>query len=158
MPRLVVVLPLVPLQVGDGFSLKDWPLHLTVAPTFVIGAELPAVVAAIAASLDQQRSVVVAVGKDEGFGHSGKIPVTLIEPAADLTGMHHRLVDALLQVGAVFDDPQFVGLGYRPHVTITRLARVSMGDSLTLRQAALVDMAPAGDHRLRRVVWARSLR
>jgi len=58
----------------------------------------------------------------------------------------------------VFDDPEFTGRGYQPHVTMTRSGRVSLGDLLTLRQAALVDMAPAGDRRLRRVVWARTLR
>ena len=47
--RLVVVLPLQPLTVGDGFSLSDWPLHVTVAPTFVVTADLNAVTAALSA-------------------------------------------------------------------------------------------------------------
>jgi hypothetical protein len=176
--RLVVVLPLLPLGVGDGFSLKDWPLHLTVAPTFVIGgghgdadsadadradadsvdADRANVLAAVTPILTERSQLIVQAGSDAGFGHSGKIPVTLIEPTAALSGLHHRLVEALLTVGAAFDDPQFIGDGYRPHVTLTRSARVSVGDTLTLRQAALVDMAPAGERRLRRVVWAHSLR
>lgn len=165
MSRLVVVLPLEPLGVGDGFSLKDWPLHLTVAPTFVIGgavadsfgADSAEVLAATAPILAQQPQLTVLAGIDAGFGHSGKIAVTLIEPSAELLGLHQRLVDALVAVGAEFDDPEFVGQGYQPHVTVTRSAKVPRGEVLTLRQAALVDMAPAGDRRLRRVVWVRTL-
>ncbi|MEP6559613.1 MAG: 2'-5' RNA ligase family protein [Nakamurella sp.] len=158
MYRLVVVLPLEPLAVGDGFSLKDWPLHLTVAPTFVIDTELADVLTAIGPVLRSQAQLTVHAGPDEGFGHSGKIPVTLIEPSAELRGLHDRLVDGLVVVGATFDDPEFVGQGYRPHVTVTRAARVLLGETLTLRQAALVNMAPAGHRRLRRVAWAQSLR
>ena len=160
MSRLVVVLPLEPLGVGDGFTLKDWPLHLTVAPTFVIGDDVATdtakVLAAISPVLTKQQHLTVRAGLDSGFGHSGKIPVTLIEPSVDLVGLHDRLVAALLGVGAAFDDPEFVGKGYQPHVSVTRSARVSLGEVRTLRQAALVDMAPAGDRRLRRVVWVRN--
>jgi hypothetical protein len=157
------VLPLQLLAVGAGFPLKDWPLHLTVAPTFVIGADdvaadMTAVLTAITPILAAQRTLTVRAGPDAGFGHSGKIPVTLVEPSADVLDLHRRLLDELLTVGAEFDDPEFVGPGYRPHVTVTRSARVSMNDLLTLRQAALVDMTPAGHRRLRRVIWARPLR
>jgi len=161
--RLVVVLPLLPLAIGDGFSLKEWPLHLTVAPTFVIGADdidadIADVSMAITPVLAGQPQLTVRAATDAGFGHAGKIPVTLIEQSAELAGLHDRLVAALLAIGAAFDDPEFTGPGYQPHVTMTRSGRVSLGDQLTLRQAALVDMAPAGDRRLRRVAWARTLR
>jgi 2'-5' RNA ligase len=160
--RLVIVLPLLPLRVGIGFSLQDWPLHLTVAPTFVIGgddvdSDIADVVAAVTPTVTEQPSLTVRAGSDAGFGHSGKIPVTLIEETAELSRLHQRLLSALLAIGAVFDDPEYAGQGYRPHVTVTRLARVSAGEPMTLRQAAVVDMAPSGDGRLRRVVWVRAL-
>jgi hypothetical protein len=155
-PRLVVVLPLDPLHDGDGFSLRDWPLHLTVAPTFT-RIDLPAVVRAITPVLLAQRSFRLRVGQDEGFGRSQKIPVSVVEPSAELTDLHVALLDALRLAGADFDDPEFIGNGYRAHVTMTRRARVSAGDQLTLHQAAIVDMAPEGDQRLRRVVWTMTL-
>jgi len=37
---------LTPLAVGDAFTLREWPLHVTVAPTFVIVGGLPAVLSA----------------------------------------------------------------------------------------------------------------
>ena len=152
--RLVVVLPLQPLTVGEGFSLSDWPLHVTVAPTFVVAVDLDAVIAAIAPVLRPQPPLRERVGHDEGFGRSGKIGVSVVVPSRGLGDLHVRLVAALTAIGAVFDDPEFIGAGYRAHVTKTRRAQSAPGDVLTLGQAAIVDMEPEGDGRLRRVVWA----
>jgi hypothetical protein len=155
--RLVVVLPLEPLQPGDGFPLREWPLHVTVAPTFVVQTALSHVVAAIEPVLADRPGLSAVAGEPEGFGPSQTIPVTVVEPNADLTALHLRLVDALRQVDAVFDDPQYVGPGYRAHVTATRLAAAAPGQRLWMDQAAIVDMAPYGERRLRRVVWVTAL-
>ena len=79
--------------------------------------------------------------------------MSVVEPARALSDLHERLVAALTEIGAVFDDPEFIGAGYRAHVTKTRAAQSRPGDVLTLTQAAIVDMEPEGDRRLRRVVW-----
>ncbi len=158
MPRLVVVLPVRPLEAGDGFALRDWPLHVTVAPTFVVALDLATVVGAISPLLESQPALTVRAGPDEGFGPSLDIPVTVIEPSAELTALHARLIAALRGVGAEFDDPEFIGDGYRAHVTVRRADRLCPGDSVELAQATIVDMAPQGDARLRRVVWAMALR
>ena len=154
MLRLVVVLPLRPLRAGDGFSLARWPLHLTVAPTFVIEAGLDSVVASVGPILERAPALTLRAGADEGFGRAQRIPVSLVEPSAELVGLHRLLMEELAGIGAVFDDPDFAGAGYRPHVTMTKLARVQPGDDLRLEQAAVVDMEPIGDQRLRRVVHA----
>lgn len=154
MSRLVVVLPLQPLTVGDGFSLADWPLHVTVAPTFVVTVALGDVIATVGPLLSTAPDLRVRVGHDEGFGRSGRIPVSVVEPSRELNDLHGRLVAALSGKGAVFDDPEFIGADYRAHVTRTRSARSHPGDLLTLTQAVIVDMEPEGDGRLRRVVWA----
>jgi hypothetical protein len=152
--RLVVVLPLQPLTVGDGFTLGAWPLHVTVVPTFVVAVDLSAVVAAISPHLTTQTGFQVRVGQDEGFGRSGRIPVSVVEPSRELCDLHAGLVAVLSDAGAVFDDPEFIGTGYRAHITKTRLAQAYPGDELFLNQATIVDMEPEGDRRLRRVVWA----
>jgi 2'-5' RNA ligase len=157
MLRLVVVLPLVPLREADGFTLAGWPLHLTVAPTFVVQADLDAVVASVEPILAGAPVLRLRVGVDEGFGRAGRIPVSLVEPTAELTALHTRLMEALSRIGAVWDDPDFAGAGFRPHVTMTRLHRAQPGDLLRLVQAAIVDMEPIGAQRLRRVVRAQPL-
>ncbi len=153
MSRLVIVLPLRPLAVGDAFTLREWPLHVTVAPTFVIVGGLPAVLSAASPILLAQPALTLRVGPEEGFGHAMNVPVSLVEPTAELTRLHDGLVTALLAAGAQFDDPEFVGAGYRPHITLKGVAALQPGDGLALRQAAVVDMAPAGERRSREVVW-----
>lgn len=157
MPRLVIILPLQPLTVGDAFTLQSWPLHLTVAPTFVIDGGLPTVLAAVTPLLVHQPPLDVVAGQEYGFGRAGRFPVTLIEPTVELNRLHTQLVAALLAAGAEFDHPEFTGDGYRPHVTIKGEPGVRAGDRLTLRQAAIVDMAPEGEQRVRKVVWGTDL-
>lgn len=152
MLRLVVVLPLVPLATGAGFPLREWPLHVTVAPTFVVQYGLSEVVEMIGPVLADQPRLAARAGQQEGFGPSMTIPVAVVEPTVELTDLHTRLVTALRQGGAVFDDPQYVGDGYRAHITTTRQAAAQAGQQLHLQQAAIVDMEPQGDQRLRRVV------
>ena len=85
MSRLVVVLPLLPLAVGDAFTLREWPLHVTVAPTFVIAGGLPTVLPAVAPILLAQPALTLRVGPEEGFGHAMNVPVSVVEPTAELT-------------------------------------------------------------------------
>jgi hypothetical protein len=148
---------LTPLGIGDAFTLREWPLHLTVAPTFVITGGLPAVLSAVAPILLAQRALTLGVGTEEGFGKAMNVPVSLVEPTAELTRLHDGLVTALFAAGAQFDDPEFVGAGYRPHITLKGVAALQPGAGLTLRQAAVVDMAPAGERRIREVVWTTEL-
>ena len=153
----MIVLPLRPLMVGDAFTLQDWPLHVTLAPTFVIGGGLPAVLTAVTAVLSNQPTLDFVAGEEDGFGGSGRFPVTLVEPTIELSRLHARLVAALLTADAEFDHPQFVGGGYRPHITIKGGRTVRASEHLTLRQTAVVDMAPAGADRARKVVWTTDL-
>lgn len=155
--RAVVVLPLRPLQVGDSFTLARWPLHLTVVPTFVAEGNLEAVVAIIKPLLQGGPPLELRVGADEGFGRAQRIPVSLIEPTTELNALHRGLIAVLTARGAVFDDLDFIGSGYRPHITVTKLDRVQPGDLLRLEQATIVDMEPIGLQRLREVVWVTPL-
>jgi 2'-5' RNA ligase len=157
MPRLVVVLPLVPLSVGVGFPLRTWPLHVTVAPTFVTGAEAAAIAAVIAPVVAGTPTVTVTAGDDEGFGPSGRVPVTVLVPSPELSQLHEVLLAALRAVGVEFDDPVYTGPGYRAHVTVTGDARMRPGETALLEQAALVDMEPVGPDRCRHVLWASPL-
>jgi len=118
MGRYVVVLPLEPLALGDGYPLKTWPLHLTVAPTFVIDNPLQTAVSAIAPVFAFQRPLMLRAGHDEGFGRSETIPVTVVQQTIELELLHERLVRELTAVAAEFDDPHFTGAGYRAHVTM----------------------------------------
>lgn len=157
MPRLVVVLPLAPLSVGVGFPLRTWPLHVTVAPTFITDADAAEVAAAIGPVVAGAPIMTVTAGDDEGFGPSGRVPVTVLVPSPEVTLLHQKLLAALPAVDAEFDDPAYTGPGFRAHVTVTGEARLRPGETALLEQVALVDMEPVGPHRCRHVLWASPL-
>lgn len=142
MPRLVVVLPLVPLRVGEGFPVSSWPLHVTVLPPFLTVAGPGAIAAAIGSAVRAQPPITVTAGVDALFGRRHDIPVSLVVPDDRLTELHRALVHALLPFAAEPEEPAFTGPGFRAHVTHKPPARVRPGDRLTLSQIAVVDMLP----------------
>ena len=156
MPRFVVVLPLEPLDAGSAFTLREWPLHLTVAPTFD-AVSLAEVISVLAPLSVNQPAISVRAGRSEGFGRALSRPATVIEESECLLRLHEALCASLTRIGAEFDHPDFTGPGYRPHVTKTRTASVQDGEAFELRQVTVVDMAPHGDLGVRRVVWATTL-
>ena len=141
-PRLVIVLPLTPLGVGESFAVADWPLHITVLPPFLTDAPAGRIATAMAGVARSQPPFTVIAGSDELFGRRLDIPVTLVVPDDALSRLHTALVSAIRPFAAVPDEPAFTGPGYRAHITHKPPARPHPGDSIPLRQIALVDMLP----------------
>jgi hypothetical protein len=151
-PRLVIVLPLSPLAVGERFPVDQWPLHVTVVPPFLTDAPPPAIADAVAAALHGQLAITARVGGEEMFGRRHTIPVNLLEGGDGLVLMHTRLVAVARRFAAAPQEPAFTGSGFRPHVTAKVGRRVRQGDRLQLSQVALVDMNPRSDERGRAVL------
>jgi hypothetical protein len=157
MPRFVVVLPLAPLADGDGFSVSSWPLHVTVVPTFVTEASAEVIATGLSPVLRHQPAIEAIAAQEELFGPRENVRVTTLVASAELARLHGMLVSAVAAHDIRFDNPEFTGSGYRPHVTAIRRERVAEGDRLALRQAALVDMAPQAGTGHRAVVATFSL-
>lgn len=147
--RFVVVLPLSPLAVGDSFSLRRWPLHVTVVPAFITTSPIADVAGALRATVGAVSSVTAIVGDEQLFGPRETLSVNLLEANIPLTLLHDRLCAAL---PGRFDRPEFTGVGYRPHITATRHERAHPGDDVLLSQLALVDMEPVTGTGTRAVV------
>lgn len=158
MSRLVVVLPLSPLQDGESFAVRDWPLHITVLPPFHTDAAASDIADAIAAAASGQPALTVTAGHDEMFGRREDVPVTVVVEDDALTNLHHTLVEAVRPFAASPDERAFTGTGFRAHVTVKQHRRVNQGDVLSLTQIALVDMAPQSPSRGRTVLATLSLR
>lgn len=142
MSRLVIVLPLQPLQAGESFAVADWPLHITVLAPFLTDAAPADIAAAIASAVSGQGSLTVVAGRDELFGRRKDVPVTLIVDDGALARLHRSLVDAVRPFAADPAERAFTGPDFRAHVTVKGDSRVNEGDELSLAQVALVDMAP----------------
>ena len=142
MSRLVVVLPLSPLREGDRFAVHEWPLHVTVLPPFKTDATGAEIADAIRSATAGHSALRMVAAGDELFGRRHDILVTLLAENEQLIALHRILRAAVLPFAAEPDEPAFTGPGFRPHVTAKSHARVHEGDSFTLSQIAVVDMAP----------------
>ncbi|MFC5929103.1 hypothetical protein D6T64_14460 [Cryobacterium melibiosiphilum] len=143
--RLVLVLPLEPLAVGDSFAVAEWPLHITVLPPFLTERTVDDVAVLIAEVAGTQPELRARAGSAALFGRKHDIPVTLVVENPELTLLHRRLVEAVRPLAARPDEPAFTGPGFRAHITVKGPSRVSKGDELILTQLALVDMAARAD-------------
>lgn len=156
MRNLIWVAFTEPVSPGLVFPRSDWPLHITLL-RFDVGANVSADVADVLA--DQAEAPVkgalgtrLRVGEEAGFGHMGSIPVSLIEHNPLLQGLHEEIVDAVNSIGGRIATPNYVMERYRPHISHHDGKRPKPGDAVVLDQVALVDMAPEGDHTIRRIL------
>lgn len=152
MPRLVIVLPLSPLQRGDSFAVHSWPLHITALPPFDTEADPVALAAAIAAVTEGQPAITAIAEGEDMFGRRHNVPVTVVAPNEALTGLRQTLVDVIRPFATRPDESAFTGTEFRPHITHKQHGRAHPGDAFLLTQIAIVDMAPRADPRGRAVL------
>jgi len=140
MKHLVIVAPLKPLTVGEGFAVSIFPLHVTLVPPFLVECDWPgldAVVEAVAGSTDRLLAEVVG---QEGFGPDGGIAVALVRPTGSLRNAHSRLTEALMPLGWTAREAHYNGSGFRPHITGNDEGRVRRGECFILGEMAIVEM------------------
>jgi hypothetical protein len=156
MRNLILVAFTEPVTDGLVFPRDDWPLHITLVkfdvdptsgadPTERIAGliDLP-VRAALGARL--------TIGADAGFGRRESIPVSLVEPSRPLQELHESLVEVVAALPGRVPTPDHTLASYRPHVSHHGDKRTRPGDAVVLDRVALVDMAPDGNHSVRRIL------
>ncbi|GAB4098480.1 2'-5' RNA ligase family protein [Sinomonas halotolerans] len=145
MRRFAIVLPLAPMAVGERYSVRDWPLHVTVAPVFRTTAGTSVLAHVLGDAARDHPALACTAGAEALFGARHDTPVTLIEPHQGLRELHAWLSKRLAAEFAGrfgYENPHFAGAGFSPHVTATNRGRAVPGQGLALGQLALVDMAP----------------
>ena len=176
MRNLIVVAFLEPVVEGLEFPRDDWPLHITLVKFDVVERQRPRVEGVpdapaaptaervpgdplaerIAALMDAPVAAALGspmtIGAEAGFGRTGSVPVSLIEPSGALQTLHEALVQIVAALPGRIPTPGYTLGGYRPHVSHLREKRLSAGDVIALDRIALVDMAPDGGHASRRVL------
>ena len=171
MRNLIFVAFVEPVAEGQVFPRTDWPLHITLLRfdvKFDAGAaattntqdsaDVAERIAGLAAApAAAALGAALAVGEDAAFGRNGSVPVNLILPQPELQALHEQLVAAVDSLGGRMLTPAHTLAGYRPHVSHHGDKRLHPGDAVVLDRVALVDMAPDGDHAIRRVLrlWRR---
>jgi hypothetical protein len=157
MRNLIIVAFIEPVAEGQEFLRSDWPLHITLVRFDVTNDGDAARYAALAETPAKQAlGTVLAVGGEDRFGRQGSVPVSLVEADPALQALHDSLVQAVEQVSGRVASPHHTRQNFRPHVSHRGDKRLNRGDAVVLDQIALVDMAPDGNHTIRRVLelWA----
>lgn len=164
--NLIFVAFVEPVAEGAVFLRTDWPLHITLVRFDAgtrDGADPAGRVAALADGPAQAAlGSALTVGQDAAFGRNGSVPVSLVKPDKTLQALHEALVEAVETVDGRILTPRHTRSGYRPHVSHhgapeAAVKRLNPGDAVVLDRIALVDMAPDGDHTIRRVLRLWSL-
>lgn len=155
MARYVVVLPLAPLQVGDEFTVAEWPLHVTVVEPFESPASPAELVAALGPVAQRSHEIGTTAGEDAMFGRNRDVPVSLIRDGGEIRMLREHALAALAPLGL---DLGRARQDFRPHVSAKRHGRLRAGDRVRFDRLALIDMRPpAGSHH-RAVVGVLELR
>ena len=149
--KYAIISPLRPITEGMAFKSTDWPLHVTLADTFAVNLvddNLMSQLNTVTASSD----VTVKGGETTYFGKEKEVEVMLLIPSKELTALHYKIVDILLDHGAIFNDPHYTKEGFIGHVTKQKAESLKMGEVKQLNSIALIDMFPDGDPYLRKVL------
>jgi hypothetical protein len=103
------------------------PLHLTMMSWFYSDKTPAEVVRVIQPVVEQQSPIELVSGEPDLFGIEKDVPVNRLVDEATLKQFHQSLHDALRTVGARYKSPEWVGDGFRPHVTRQRSGRFETG-------------------------------
>jgi hypothetical protein len=143
--HFAVVAFLDEVALDTQFDRGEVPLHVTLLGPSSTEADLDQVVTAVELAYASHGPFFARGGDDEVFGADDGVEATLLDDAQDLVDAHLELVLDLREIGVRVDEPQYVGRGYRPHVTVAGDDRIDRGERLELRAIAVLDLAPEGD-------------
>lgn len=139
-----------PVEPKFNFSCKEWPLHVTLLPNFVISDSLEALISNLEGFSLTIAPFGIQVGEDANFGPSGEVLVSLINPNADILLLHSKLLD--ITKSYTFDTPQYIGEGYKPHATKQVNSQLISGEKYLIDNMTLVDMFPDNDIERREII------
>jgi len=135
-----------------NFSALEWPLHVTLLPIFTLRRPLEKLVY----QLDRLTLSIAPFDiKTEGqalFGADKDVRVSLVRPDKEIVDLHNKLVTMSRSVLAIYDTPQFIGKGYRPHMTIQDEEELHDGQIYRIENVSLVDMYPNNNINRRAII------
>ena len=143
---------IAPLPDGAEFSMQDWPLHVTMADVFKIDASPEEVLGGLGAALATVSPFVVTVTGEDWFGPDRSVHVRLLDKTRELERLHEICVATLEPFGVVFNAPQYMRDGFKPHSTVRADESLAVGESVWFSQLTLIDMFPDADPAKRRIV------
>ncbi len=142
--RYVIIKLLEQLKDGDEFSPENYPLHITIVPSFQLERMDDVLLGIIKQLCNNFKAFVLTAGEDEFFGPNREVHVTTMIMNDELQELHDSLVSTLSDAGAIFDEPQYMLENYRAHATVQETIRLHEGDSIIVDSITVIDKLPNG--------------
>jgi|SRR3990167_5761615 len=150
--KYVIVIPLERLAVGYEFSPENYPLHITIVPSFQLKDFSKELLNKIELLCSQTSRFEMIAGSDEYFGSDNSILVTEMLMNDKIRDLHNKLVKLVSDAGAIFDEPEYTQTKYRAHSTVQAHNRLTAGDTIIIDEIAIIDKLPNGSANKRRVI------
>lgn len=139
-------------KVPTEFPSSEWPLHVTLLANFTLGKPIEQLDSELKKFALQEKPYDIMANGKALFGPKQNVKVSLIQPNDNIQKMHETLSSIVSGFGAVFDEPAFIGEGFRPHATIQINHRLSNKQLVELNDFTLVDMFPDSNINRRRII------
>src|SRR5690606_35864259 len=143
--RYVIIKLLEQLKEGDEFSPENYPLHITIVPSFQLERMDDVLLGKIKRLCDNLKAFTLTAGQDEYFGPNREVHVTTMVMNDEIRRLHNRLVGILADAGAIFDEPEYMFKNYHAHATVQRATRLYSNDSVTVEDVTIIDKLPNGN-------------
>lgn len=137
---------------GTEYPSTHWPLHVTIADTFAVDWSKNDLLKKLSALVANHQPVTAIADHDEYFGPQKQTQVTILDMSKELIALHNDVVGLLKSAGAIFNNPQYIGEGYRAHVTVQSHLRLHKGDLVNINGLTIVDMFPHEDPYQRKIL------
>lgn len=150
--KYTVIALLEDVEEGYEYPSNKWPLHITIADTFAIDWDIKELIIELTKLSKTLKPVGCVASHDEYFGPEQKTQVTILDMSKELVALHYEVVDLLKKAGVKFNDPQYTESGFRAHSTVQPHARINIGETVIIKNLALVDMFPNKDPYQRKIL------
>lgn len=133
------------MNVGDIY--EELPLHCTLMHRFWSELDHEILADKMKDFFKEIRPIVLKTYERLLLGPK-KVPVSELELSHELKDLHMRLYETLNNLGVEYTAPEWVGEGYRAHVTERENAHLEVGSQQTSNAIYLIEVkVPDHDHK-----------
>lgn len=138
--------------IPNEFPYTEWPLHVTLLANFTITQPLEKLIEKLEFYSQETESFELMSDGEDIFGPNHDVAVSLIQPSKSIRKIHDDLAVITKSLGAEYDEPRFMGEGFKPHATKQISSQLRDKQVIMLDNFTLVDMYPNNDIERRRII------
>jgi hypothetical protein len=135
---------------GVGGSYNPLPAHLTLMSRYWSELQPNQIFTTLKPTFEQVGELTLRIGDREIIGPQ-QTPVHLIIPSTQLTDLHNQLKQQLDELCVTYAYPQFVGQGWKPHVSYRQESEYKPGAAQHCGAAYLIEVTNSTDGDMRHI-------